>query len=199
MSSDPAGKDRMRWRSREDFLGGAGLADDVRPSIARSWVRSRESGVRPDDRSSLPAVEFDPDVKLLRVARPVLDRLADEVADVDMTVILTDPRGLVLDRRAGSPALRRGLDRVHLAPSHSYGEEMVGTNGIGTAAEDMLGLGWSTPRRSPARPCRAQCRWPRSCSRPRRSSWRRAGNVGSVMSPEIGDLAGGLPRPSSPV
>ena len=26
-----------------------------------------------------------------------------------------------------------------------------------------------------------------------------AGNVGSVISPEIGDLAGGLPRPSSPV
>lgn len=56
----------MRWCSREDFLGGAGLAGGVRPSIARSWLCSRERGVRPDDRSSLPAVEFDPDVKLLQ-------------------------------------------------------------------------------------------------------------------------------------
>jgi transcriptional regulator of acetoin/glycerol metabolism len=79
---------------------------------------------------------FDPDERLLRIARPILDRLADEIQTADMTVILTDPRGLVLDRRAGSTSLLRGLDRVMLAPGHFYSEETVGTNGIGTAAEN---------------------------------------------------------------
>jgi signal transduction histidine kinase len=52
-----------------------------------------------------------------------------------MAVILTDPRGLVLDRRASHSLLRK-LDRILLAPGHLYSEDTVGTNGIGTAAED---------------------------------------------------------------
>ncbi|HXM57282.1 MAG TPA: helix-turn-helix domain-containing protein [Candidatus Dormibacteraeota bacterium] len=108
----------------------------MRAQIERSWRRSRQSGVPPDGDPATRHATFDPDRRLLRLAQPVLNRLADEVAGADMTVILTDPRGLVLDRRAGSPALLRGLDRVFLAPGHLYSEETVGTNGIGTAAED---------------------------------------------------------------
>jgi transcriptional regulator of acetoin/glycerol metabolism len=85
--------------------------------------------------------EFDPGNRLLRLAAPILDRLADEVANADMVVILTDPSGLVLDRRAGTAALRRGLDRVLLAPGYLYSEDTVGTNGIGTAAE-MRDVAW---------------------------------------------------------
>ena len=132
----PVDSDRGLWSSRERFLGEGVLSGRVRPEIARSWMRSRQSGVRPDGDPATSRAEFDPERRLLRLAQPALDRLADEVADADVTVILTDPRGLVLDRRAGSAALRRGLDRVHLAPGHLYSEETVGTNGIGTAAED---------------------------------------------------------------
>jgi sigma-54 dependent transcriptional regulator, acetoin dehydrogenase operon transcriptional activator AcoR len=122
--------------SREQFLGEGVIPEEVRPEIARSWVRSRESGVRADGDPASTHVDFDPAGRMLRLAQPILDRLADEVSSADMTVILTDPSGLVLDRRAGSAALRRGLDRVLLVPGYSYAEDAVGTNGIGTAAED---------------------------------------------------------------
>jgi transcriptional regulator of acetoin/glycerol metabolism len=136
-----ASKDRGVWSSRQRFLGAQQLPGNVRPEIARSWMRSRQSGVRPEGDPDTGQAGFDPDGRLLRLAQPILDRLADEVASADMTVILTDPRGLVLDRRAGSAALRRGLDRVLLAPGHFYSEDRVGTNGIGTAAEDR-GVAW---------------------------------------------------------
>jgi sigma-54 dependent transcriptional regulator, acetoin dehydrogenase operon transcriptional activator AcoR len=125
-----------QWRDRERFLGDGVVPEAVRPEIARSWLRSRESGVRADGDPAARHADFDPAGRMLRLAQPVLDRLADEVSSADMTVILTDPSGLVLDRRAGSAALRRGLDRVLLVPGYSYAEDMVGTNGIGTAAED---------------------------------------------------------------
>jgi sigma-54 dependent transcriptional regulator, acetoin dehydrogenase operon transcriptional activator AcoR len=132
----PVGRDRQLWGTRERFHGEGVVSGRVRPQIERSWRRSRQSGVRSDGDPATRHAAFDPDRRLLRLAQPVLDRLADEVTGADMTVILTDPRGLVLDRRAGSPALLRGLDRVFLAPGHMYSEDTVGTNGIGTAAED---------------------------------------------------------------
>ena len=52
-----------------------------------------------------------------------------------MSIILTDPAGLVLSRQTGDRELDRRLDRVSLAPGFSYAEEHVGTNGIGTALE----------------------------------------------------------------
>jgi sigma-54 dependent transcriptional regulator, acetoin dehydrogenase operon transcriptional activator AcoR len=133
---DPIREDRGLWSERERFQAEGILRGGVRPEIARSWVRSRESGVRPDGDPRTGLAEFDPETRLLRLARPILDRLADEIDNADMSVILTDSHGLVLDRRAGSPSLLRGLDEVLLAPGHVYSEETVGTNGIGTAAED---------------------------------------------------------------
>jgi sigma-54 dependent transcriptional regulator, acetoin dehydrogenase operon transcriptional activator AcoR len=135
-AKDPVREDRRLWRSRERFKSEGALREGIRPEIARSWVRSRQSGVPADGDPVTGEAAFDPDARLLRVARPILDRLADEIERADMSVILTDARGLVLDRRAGSPSLLRGLDRVLLAPGHFYSEETVGTNGIGTAAED---------------------------------------------------------------
>jgi sigma-54 dependent transcriptional regulator, acetoin dehydrogenase operon transcriptional activator AcoR len=135
MDTDPVRFDRRRRRSRERFLGGKGRADGVRPAIARSWARSKESGVPPDDTPEVPSAEFDPELRLLTLARPVLDRLTDEVQEAEVTVILTDAKGLVLDRRAGSSTLLRGLDRVCLTPGYLYAEATVGTNGIGTSAQ----------------------------------------------------------------
>lgn len=132
----PALRDRALWDSRERFVGTGDRARKVRPEIARSWQRSRQSGVRPDGDPATRHAQFDPERRLLRLARPILDRLEDEVSDTDAVVILTDARGLVLERRAGDASLRRGLDRVFLAPGHLYAEETVGTNGIGTASED---------------------------------------------------------------
>ena len=47
----------------------------------------------------------------------------------------THPCGVVLARLTADPDLERHLDGVKLAPGFSYAEELVGTNGIGTALE----------------------------------------------------------------
>ena len=107
--------------------------DHVRPSILASWHRSRELQVAAD-RIELPyRADVDIDTRLTRNAEPVLRRLRDQLSSQSVSIILTDPTGLVLSRRTTDAELERHLDRVLLAPGFSYAEEFVGTNGIGTA------------------------------------------------------------------
>ena len=49
--------------------------------------------------------------------------------------MLTDANGLVLQRFTGDHDLERHLDAIRLAPGFCYAEDLVGTNGIGTALE----------------------------------------------------------------
>ena len=113
--------------------------DHVRPSILASWHRSRELHVAAD-RIELPyRSDIDVDTRLTRNAEPVLRRLRDQLSSQSVSIILTDPTGLVLSRCTTDAELERHLDRVLLAPGFSYAEEFVGTNGIGTALEAGAG------------------------------------------------------------
>jgi len=115
-------------------LAAAGqLPRHVDEQIGASWQRSLRSGLTAD-RVEVP---FDPHVDsagiLLHAARPVLDRLAADLAGSRVAVLLTNERGQVVDRRVSEPWLEALLDRILLAPGYVYAEEAVGTNGIGTA------------------------------------------------------------------
>jgi len=107
----------------------------VRHAILASWWRSRESNVAAD-RLELQYVR-DPnlDTPLTRSAEPVLRTLREQLDGQSVSIVLTDPTGVVLSRLTGDAALERHLDRVNLAPGFSYAEAVVGTNGIGTALE----------------------------------------------------------------
>jgi signal transduction histidine kinase len=48
-------------------------------------------------------------------------------------LLLTDARGQVVDRRAADTGILTRLDRIELAPGFLYGEDLTGTNAIGTA------------------------------------------------------------------
>ncbi|MBX3314149.1 MAG: hypothetical protein KF906_07495 [Actinobacteria bacterium] len=109
---------------------------DPRPEIVASWARSSRWGVdegRLDPRSAPGA---DPAGRLASLAAPVLDRLATTLSDTRAAVVLTDAHAGVLDRRAGTFDLHGLLDDVGLVPGYSYAEDAVGTNGMGTAAEE---------------------------------------------------------------
>ena len=124
--------------ARERFLCSETVnAEEVRDTILKSWHRSKSWRVAAD-RIRLPYVK-DPerDTPLTRSAAPILRRLQDQLNDLPVSVILTDPNGVVLDRRTDDASLERYLDRVQLAPGFSYAEEFVGTNGIGTALEGL--------------------------------------------------------------
>ncbi|GAB2998739.1 GAF domain-containing protein [Amycolatopsis acidiphila] len=124
-------------RTREKFLTAESVEpDQVREAILASWWRSREFQV-PADRIDLPySGEQNPDTPLIRGAAPVLERLGDQLEGQPISLILTDPSGVVLSQRTGDTDLHRHLERVELVPGYSYGEQFVGTNGIGTALED---------------------------------------------------------------
>ena len=71
--------------------------------------------------------------RLESAARPVLDQFADDLADSRMSVLLTDERGHVVDRRVSEPSLRAQLDRINNAPGSVDRGDHAGTNAIRTA------------------------------------------------------------------
>ena len=109
--------------------GGAGADPRVLVAVAGSGTSRRTScGLAylrtPDLESSLA-----------RAAEPVLRHLYDQLDGQPISIVLTDSAGLVLLRLTGDHDLERHLDKIMLAPGFCYAEDMVGTNGIGTALE----------------------------------------------------------------
>ena len=122
--------------ARERFLTSEEVApDQVRDAILTSWLRSRIWKVSADQ-IALPYIK-DPnrETLLAHASAPILAQLHEELRDEPVSIILTDAKGVVLQRLTGDPELERYLDRVQLAPGFSYSERSVGTNGIGSALE----------------------------------------------------------------
>src|SRR5258708_36329381 len=123
-------------QARERFLTAEPIvAGQVRDMILASWWRSRQwHGAA--DRLDLSYVrDPDLDTPLTRNALPVLEDLRENLEGQPISVILTDAHGVALSRLTADRDLERHLDSVQLAPGFSYAEELVGTNGIGTALE----------------------------------------------------------------
>lgn len=103
--------------------------------IRASWKRSLDARVDRERPSPIFVGRSAEESLLLRAARPVLSALAAELGNEPASIILTDKRGVVLQRDSGDSSLLRKLDRVDLCPGFDYSESEVGTNGIGTALE----------------------------------------------------------------
>ena len=129
-AEDLVAQDRLRFLTAEPLD-----PRHVRGPILASWQRSRDLDVAADRIQQDYTPQIDLDTPLTRSAQPVLKNLRVQLDDQPMSIILTDPTGLVLTRQSGDRELDRCLDRVQLAPGFRYAEENVGTNGIGTALE----------------------------------------------------------------
>ena len=127
---DPLAEARDRFLASEPVDRAA-----VREPILASWRRAREWNVAANqlDLSYLGAPDLD--TTLARAAEPVLRHLYEQLDGQPISIILTDASGLVLLRYTGDHDLERQLDSIMLVPGFSYAEEVVGTNGIGTALE----------------------------------------------------------------
>ncbi len=130
-----AGRDPLA-EARDRFLAAEPVDRAVvREPILASWWRSRDSKVAADrlDLSYLGAPDLD--TMLARAAEPVLRNLHDQLDGQPISIVLTDSSGLILRRLTGDRDLERQLDAIMLVPGFSYAENVVGTNGIGTALE----------------------------------------------------------------
>ena len=111
----------------------------ARAGFAASWRRSmvhhKLDPARPQAAERLAGAEIAARRAaaglLLRVAAPVLDRLARAACEAGCAVFLSDAEGFVLDERMRD-ADRRAFHGANLAPGSDWSEGAEGTNGIGT-------------------------------------------------------------------
>jgi transcriptional regulator of acetoin/glycerol metabolism len=129
--------DRLRVEvARAEFLEhGATGAGSVRDLVAASWRRSQAAGVDADAYRISYREDVDLDSRLVRCARPVIDRLADEMVDVPVAIALSDAQARIVHRLDCSTSVGRPLDRVDFITGFDFAEGGVGTNGIGTVLE----------------------------------------------------------------
>jgi sigma-54 dependent transcriptional regulator, acetoin dehydrogenase operon transcriptional activator AcoR len=106
----------------------------VRGEVLTSWRRSRISGVDPEH-ADVPYVETELDTHFTRVATPIMEGMAELLVGDRSCLALADPRGSVTWRWVSEPMLRGTLDRLSVAEGFCWGEDRVGTNGLGTALE----------------------------------------------------------------
>jgi sigma-54 dependent transcriptional regulator, acetoin dehydrogenase operon transcriptional activator AcoR len=139
----PAG--RAAWRRtlevREGFLA-AGDPDrlpppacGVRREIVLSWRRCVLSGVDPASTELPRDGAAEPPERLVLAARPVLDRLAEQLAGMPVWSFLADRECRLVRHVVGDPALVPQLEARGAVPGARFAEDVVGTNGLGTAVE----------------------------------------------------------------
>jgi transcriptional regulator of acetoin/glycerol metabolism len=130
-------------QARERYLG-AGDPDqlppracEVRREIALSWRRSLLSGV--DTASTdLPCdTNAVPPERLVRAARPLIDWLSDQLAGMPVWAFLADRECRLVSYVVGDPALTPELEARGAFPGARFAEDVVGTNGLGTAVEQQ--------------------------------------------------------------
>lgn len=119
----------------ERFERAIGEAAPLRDVIFDSWRRCVLDGLTAEHWRVPYAPDIDAESRLAWAAATVFNRVADDLRDTPIALILTDQRGHVLVRRDGTPSVARLMDHIELAPGFVYGEDLVGTNAIGTALE----------------------------------------------------------------
>ncbi|GAA1384973.1 helix-turn-helix domain-containing protein [Pseudonocardia kongjuensis] len=107
---------------------------ELRGDLLTSWRRSRFSGVDPEY-VDVPYVETDADSPFARVAVPIMTGMAGLLVGDRSCLALSDEHGSVIWRWVSEPMLRGTLDELSVIEGFCFGEEYVGTNGLGTALE----------------------------------------------------------------
>jgi sigma-54 dependent transcriptional regulator, acetoin dehydrogenase operon transcriptional activator AcoR len=120
-------------KAREAFLEGGSADKAVRADIATSWARSSQFHVR-HDRSDVPQIPVEQlDDRLMDTVGPILDRLAEQLSDTNVGLLLSDASARILRRWSGGRHVQRFFDDVQTQRGSQLSEEAVGTNGVGTA------------------------------------------------------------------
>ncbi len=141
VQSDAAGlfvRARALRQAWEEFFVSGAVLPFVRPTIARSWLRSRQLGIQPSlqphpiERGLERLLNSELRQLLVRASEHVIDRLVDLTDGSSLTCTLTDADGLILVQRGNARRLAES-EHIGVVPGTRWAELDVGTNGIGTA------------------------------------------------------------------
>lgn len=108
-------------------------AVQVSDSIQRSWERCAGAGITPHHVAVPFDADVDADTRLSWAAEPAMTAVSDLLAEDGIALLLTDARGHVVRRFAGSTRTADVMDGIGAAPGYLCREELVGTNSIGMA------------------------------------------------------------------
>jgi transcriptional regulator of acetoin/glycerol metabolism len=137
MRETSGGKQGVLRRSRRALQQGDDLPVELRGMIRQSWMRSRQA-LAPVDRITVPYVALDASTeRLLWAAEPVLDRFAQQLAGTRVSLVLADRSARVVGRWAGDSSALRRLSEVSVEEGFVLAEDLAGTNGVGTALEEL--------------------------------------------------------------
>jgi transcriptional regulator of acetoin/glycerol metabolism len=135
---DPLARARALRQAWEEFFVSGAVLPFVRPTIAQSWLRSRQLGIQPSlqphpiERGLARLLNSELRQLLVRASEHVIDRLVDLTEGSPLSFTLTDADGLILVRR-GNARLLAQSERIGVVLGTRWAELDVGTNGIGTA------------------------------------------------------------------
>lgn len=124
--------------ARASLGDGELAAGTAPPRLRASWRRSEQYGVPHDEVLPVFTGSLDTGSLLYECAHEVLSGLQSTIANEPVSLMVADRSGLVLARLCNDEAIRRSLDRVHLAPGFSYAEQNAGTNGLGLSLADRV-------------------------------------------------------------
>lgn len=134
-------------RAKREFLRQGHVQQGaVAETIERSWRRCLDEGVD----TSVPAHDFvitqheltqirEASQHLLAQARPEMETLNEQLSHTRSLVILTDHQGVVL-HTLGDQRFLQDTHRISMRPGSLWGESQRGTNAIGTALVEKVGL-----------------------------------------------------------
>ncbi|WP_027927887.1 sigma-54-dependent Fis family transcriptional regulator [Amycolatopsis benzoatilytica] len=108
----------------------------LREPIAQSWHRASLAGLAPATALlDLRTAEVDPASHLLSAAAPVLEDLDERLAGTAMSTVLVDHEGRMVHRWSADRAAEDCFEELGLEIGSCLLEDVVGTNGPGTALE----------------------------------------------------------------
>ncbi len=119
--------------------GDPAAANSLARIVVASWQRSLRLGVNPAGRAAPLAAIGERYLALrhrnrdlITASADIFGRLEAMLADSSCMMLLTDPFGIVLETAGDHRTLGEG-ERIHLVPGGQWNEDVMGTNGIGTA------------------------------------------------------------------
>jgi transcriptional regulator of acetoin/glycerol metabolism len=132
--------DRQAMWAWERFLTGEPeAAIPLGHVVVSSWQRSLARGVNPNGQAAPIAAPGETILALrhrnrdlIAASRDLFQRIADVFAGANCMMLLTDPDGVVLEAVGDHRTLGQG-ERIHLVAGGHWREDVIGTNGIGTA------------------------------------------------------------------
>lgn len=117
---------------RAQFLTSADQA--VPAAVLESWLRSTSALGAPGNVRDVPRVDEDLlDNHLLEMFQAPMSRAAEDLSGSGMGLLLADAQGRIVQRWSQDSSAMNQLDRLGTVRGAVLAEDVVGTNGVGTA------------------------------------------------------------------